>query len=194
MKILGVIASAREDSLSAAAIRVSIESMRQHGAEVDLLDLRCTPLPLFSPHEKHSAPNYTHIKTLVESADAYTLATPDYHGSMSGVLKNFLDYFWTEFAGKTFAYICASHEKGLTAMDQIRTAVRQCYGWSLPYGVSIAEPDVNERNEIINETVKKRLSMLGRDLAIYGGLLHDQRMKDLQSSQPETFLARYRKS
>ena len=70
-------------------------------------------------------------------ADAFLLATPDYHGSMSGAMKNFLDYHWEEFAGKLFGYICASHEKGLTAMDQMRTAVRQCYGWSLPYGVSV---------------------------------------------------------
>ena len=63
---------------------------------------------------------------------------PDYHGSMSGTTKNFLDYFWEKFAGKTFGYICTSHEKGLTAMDQRRTAVRQCMaGVCMPYRVSI---------------------------------------------------------
>jgi NAD(P)H-dependent FMN reductase len=35
-------------------------------------------------------------------ADAFVLASPDYHGSMSGVMKNFLDHFWEEFAGKAF--------------------------------------------------------------------------------------------
>jgi azobenzene reductase len=34
-------------------------------------------------------------------ADAFVLASPD-HGSMSGVMKNFLDHFWEEFAGKAF--------------------------------------------------------------------------------------------
>ena len=71
----------------------------------------------------------------VNWADALILASPDYHGSMSGTIKNFLDHFWREFAGKTFAYVCTSHERGLTVMDQMRTAVRQCYGWSMPYGV-----------------------------------------------------------
>jgi FMN reductase len=65
--------------------------------------------------------------------------------------KNFLDFYWEEFAGKTFGYICTSHEKGLTEMDQMRTAVRQCYGWSLPHGVSInGEEDFNKDAEIIN--------------------------------------------
>jgi NAD(P)H-dependent FMN reductase len=72
---------------------------------------------------------------MVKWADAFILATPDYHGSMAGSMKNFLDYFWSEFAGKLFGYICSSHEKGLTVMDQMRTAVRQCYGWSMPYGI-----------------------------------------------------------
>ena len=79
------------------------------------------------------------------------LATPDYLGSMSGSLKNFLDYFWSEFAGKTFGYIVASHEKGPTVMDQMRTSVRQCYGWSMPYGISISpDEDCNEGRKIIS--------------------------------------------
>jgi azobenzene reductase len=32
-------------------------------------------------------------------------------------MKNFLDHFWEEFAGKVFGYICTSHEKGLTVMS-----------------------------------------------------------------------------
>ena len=93
------------------------------------------------------------------------LASPDYHGSMSGAMKNFLDFYWEEFAGKTFGYICSSHEKGLTVMDQMRTAVRQCYGWSLPYGVSInGEEDFNEKGEIVNSLLVKRLEILARDL------------------------------
>jgi len=56
---------------------------------------------------------------------------------MSGVMKNFLDFFWLDFAGKAFGYVYASHEKGLTVMNQIRTAVRQHYGWSMPYGLPV---------------------------------------------------------
>ncbi len=192
MKILAVLASPREVSLSEAALRYSMKSMQAQGASVTLLDLRKTPLPLYGPNAIATAEHYPGIKSMVDEADAYTLATPDYHGSMSGVLKNFLDFFWLEFAGKTFAYICASHEKGLTAMDQIRTAVRQCYGWSLPYGVAISADDVNEEFEVIDEVKRRRLSMLARDLVVYGGLITGQRREDLQSPESATFLARYR--
>src|SRR5262245_66589103 len=86
-----------------------------------------------------------------------------------------LDHFWEEFAGKLFGYIVASHEKGLTVMDQMRTAVRQCYGWSLPYGVSINGPqDFATGGEISNPRLSKRLLMMGRDLVIYGRLINTQ--------------------
>ena len=80
---------------------------------------------------------------------------------MAGSMKNFLDYFWSEFAGKLFGYICSSHEKGLTVMDQMRTAVRQCYGWSMPYGISInGEKDFETNGDIRNEAVLRRMQVL----------------------------------
>ena len=109
---------------------MTLDLSKNYGAVTNFLDLRHTKLPIYDPDD--SSQNIQGARHLVEWADAYVLASPDYHGSMSGALKNFLDHFWEEFAGKTFGYICASHEKGLTVMDQMRTAVRQCYGWSLP--------------------------------------------------------------
>jgi NAD(P)H-dependent FMN reductase len=112
---------------------------------------------------------------------------------MSGPMKNFLDHYWQEFAGKTFGYICTSHEKGLTVMDQMRTAVRQCYGWSLPYGISVnGGEDFNEAGEIVNSLLAKRLRILARDLIVYGKLIRAQFLQDLSSKESDTFAARYR--
>jgi FMN reductase len=111
---------------------------------------------------------------------------------MSGAIKNFLDYHWDEFAGKLFGYLCASHEKGLTAMDQMRTAVRQCYGWSLPYGVSVhGEEDLDKSGSIRNPRLSGRLRMVARDLCVYGALLRTQFQRDLVMGQLDTFAARY---
>jgi FMN reductase len=112
---------------------------------------------------------------------------------MSGSIKNFLDHYWEEFAGKIFGYICTSHEKGLTVMDQMRTAVRQCYGWSLPYGISVnGEVDFNEEGEVINGILDKRLKMVARDLVVYGRLIRGQFLQDISSEVSDTFAARYR--
>ena len=143
--------------------------------------------------EQNSSPELDKVTEYVKWADAFVLASPDYHGSMSGVMKNFLDFFWSDFAGKTFGYICASHEKGLTVMDQMRTAVRQCYGWSMPYGVSVnSDQDFDKQGNIINENILSRIETIARDLVVYGSLIADQYKKDLQSKESNTFAARYR--
>jgi len=194
LNVLGVGSSMRQGSYSTAALNMILDMAKGNEAETKLLDLRQTNLPML-----YTAKDDTHeigqATVLVEWADAYILATPDYHGSMSGSLKNFLDYFWSEFAGKTFGYIVASHEKGLTVMDQMRTAVRQCYGWSIPYGISInPEDDFNDKKEVINKKLWSRLDMLARDLVVYGKLIRKQFVNDLLQSAPvNTFAAYYKK-
>lgn len=190
-RVLGVGSSLRDKASSTTALSVALNLASKYGAETRLFDLRQNKLPLYDPGENNSNLEIKKISEDVSWADALILSTPDYHGSMSGAMKNFLDYFWAEFAGKTFGYICASHEKGLTAMDQMRTAIRQCYGWSMPYGVSI-----NDREDFtdgkMNPKLESRLDMLARDLVVYGIILRQQFVKDLGESA-NTFASRYRK-
>ena len=194
LKVLGVGSSMRKRSFGAKALKIVLERMEKLEAETHLLDLRKVKMPTFNPNSSMQSGNrLKEITGEVNWADVLILTTPDYHGSMSGPMKNFLDHYWQEFAGKTFGYICASHEKGLTVMDQMRTAVRQCYGWSLPYGISVnGEEDFNEAGEIVSSLLTKRLRMLARDLIIYGELIRKQFLQDLSSKESDTFAARYR--
>ena len=196
-RILGVTGSLRRNSNSTRVLSTLLEiAATKFSADVQILDLRETKLPLYSPGTLSDDPlngNIKRITQLVEWADVFVLASPDYHGSMSGTMKNFLDYFWEEFAGKTFGYLCTSHEKGLTVMDQMRTAVRQCYGWSMPYGISInSGEDLNSNGEIVNAQLSKRLNMLARDLVVYGRLIRNQFKKDLLANDQDTYAAKYR--
>jgi azobenzene reductase len=195
IRLLAVGSSMRENSFSTLAAKLVLHlSNKKYGADTRLLDLRQTELPIYNPED--SSESNTQIQYLVEWADAFILASPDYHGSMSGVMKNFLDHFWAEFAGKLFGFICASHEKGLTVMDQMRTAVRQCYGWSMPYGISInGEEDFNDRAEITNVLLNKRLGMFARDIIVYGDLIRAQFLQDIVDDKLlDTFAIRYKKS
>ena len=192
LKILGVASSMRESSYSTRVLKVVLKKAEEGDAEIKLLDLRELQLPMYHP-EQNSSPELDKVTEYVKWADAFVLASPDYHGSMSGVMKNFLDFFWSDFAGKTFGYICASHEKGLTVMDQMRTAVRQCYGWSMPYGISVnSDQDFDKQGNITNENILSRIETIARDLVVYGNLIANQYKEDLQSKEPNTFAARYR--
>jgi NAD(P)H-dependent FMN reductase len=189
--VLGVAGSTRQGSYSTQALKIALGHAKKHGAEVRLLELNRILLPIYDP----SAPVSKEVERAAEAiawADAFILASPDYHGSMSGALKNFLDHFYEEFAGKMFGYIVASHEKGLTVMDQMRTVVRQCYGWSMPYGVSVNGPQDFTSRELVNSKLSNRLEMMSRDLVVYGRLVRHQFMHDLGSSEQDTFAAHYR--
>ncbi len=200
LKVLGIGSSMRENSYGTKALKFVLDMTKKYDTEIHLLNLRETKLPLFDPdgsteEDTLLSDELRKITDYVIWADAFVLVSPDYHGSMSGVMKNFLDHFWEEFAGKTFGYVCTSHEKGLTAMDQMRTAIRQCYGWSLPYGISInGELDFNTKGEIINDLLVKRLDMLAHDLITYGRLIREQFLKDVSSNVLNTFAARYKVS
>src|SRR5918994_2415381 len=194
MNVLGVGSSMRKASYGTKALKIVLSLINRYDAKTRLLDLREIAMPIYDPGLSNGADKKIQkVTDDVNWADAIILVSPDYHGSMSGSMKNFLDHYWEEFAGKAFGYICTSHEKGLTVMDQMRTAIRQCYGWSLPYGVSInGELDFNTKGEIINDLLDKRLDMLAHDLITYGKLIREQFLRDISSGVSNTFAARYR--
>ena len=194
LKVLGVGSSMRRDSFSTETLQIVLNRVNRNGGDTRLLNLYSNPLPIYAAEYDEKLTGIGYAFELVDWADAIILATPDYHGSMAGSLKNFLDYFWAEFAGKTFGYICSSHEKGLTVMDQMRTAIRQCYGWSFPYGISInSSQDFNKDREIINTRLLGRLDSFARDLVVYGSLIGNQFKKDLNSTIQNSYAVHYRK-
>ena len=193
VNVLAVVGSLHRDSVTRQVIQHVGEQLRAEGCSVDLLDFAQEPLALYNPDTAHELPGYATLQARVDKADVIILGTPDYHGSISGAMKNFLDHFWREFAGKLFATIVASHEKGLTVTDQLRTVARQCYAWTLPYGVSFIEEADCKDGRIVNEAFEHRLQMLIRDARVYGELLGRQRRADLAGRDPG-FMARHRKS
>ncbi|PYI87903.1 MAG: NADPH-dependent FMN reductase [Verrucomicrobia bacterium] len=178
LNVLAVVGSLNRNSVTA-------------GCTVDVLDLLAEPLALYNPDLAYDDPGFPAMQARVHQADVYVLGTPDYHGSLSSAMKNFLDHFWKEFAGKLFATIVASHEKGLTVTDQLRTVARQCYAWSLPYGVSFDEEQDVREGRIVDESFATRLEMFVRDVRVYGEVLARQRQTDL-AGQDRGFMARHR--
>ena len=192
LHIFAVVGSLHEKSVTRVAVNHLVEQFRAAGCSVDMLDLQVETLPLLNTDTAFTAAYYAPLRARVVAADAFILGTPDYHGSISSALKNFLDHFWHEFAGKLFATLVASHEKGLTVHDQLRTVARQCQAWVLPYGVSFIEKVDVKEGAVATDELRKKLVLLARDVRVYGGLLAQQRKADLAGSD-NCFLARLRK-
>ena len=190
--VLLVVGSLHEASITRVVINHLADNLLADGCEVNTLDFIEDPLPLFNPDTVWDQDYYPILKQQIVAADVIVLGTPDYHGSISSTLKNFLDHFWKEFAGKLFATVVASHEKGLTVHDQLRTVARQCYAWVMPYGVSFMEKIDVKDGRIASDDLRNRLEMLRHDIQVYGRLLADQRAADLTGPTPG-FLAQLRK-
>jgi FMN reductase len=190
-RVLCVVGSTARDSTTHAVIGAIASRLRALPLDVDVFDPSREPLPLFNPESSHGQPEFRGLKARVDVTDVFVLCTPDYHGSMSSTMKNFLDHFWHEFTGRLFVPVVVSHEKGLTVIDQLRTVARQCYAWTLPYGVSVAATNEVKDGEAVASALVQRLEMLVADIQVYGMLLATQRLADLAGTRPG-FLARWR--
>ena len=192
LNVMAVVGSLHEKSVTKVAVNYVADGLRDAGCGVDVVNLAEEQLPLVNTDTSFTADYYGPLKERVMAADVFVLGTPDYHGSMSGAMKNFLDHFWREFTGKLFAPMVASHEKGLTVHDQLHTIARQCYAWSLPYAVSFVEKEDVADGEVASDKFRDRLTMMIRDVQVYGSLLANQRKTDLSGEDP-TFMAMLRK-
>ena len=158
LRILCVVGTSAAKSATHAVVSHIAGRLGRLGSDVDIFNPVEEPLSLFNPEISYSSLEFRQLKARVEWAEAYVLGTPDYHGSIASTLKNFLDHFWQEFAGKLFAEVVCSHEKGLTVIDQLRTVARQCYAWTLPYGLSFADSIDVKDGQIVAPALEERIA------------------------------------
>lgn len=93
-KILAFAGSTRSDSWNKKLIKVAAEGARAAGAEVTLIDLRDFPLPLFDQDlEAAGFPEVARkLKQLFLQHQGLLISSPEYNSSISGVLKNAIDW------------------------------------------------------------------------------------------------------
>jgi NAD(P)H-dependent FMN reductase len=93
-KILAFAGSTRSESLNKKLIRIAVDAARQAGASVTLIDLRDFPLPLYDGDlEGREFPeNAKKLKKVFLEHDGLLIASPEYNGSVTGVLKNTIDW------------------------------------------------------------------------------------------------------
>lgn len=143
LSILILSGSNRKDSATAAACRYIRERLARAGHDAVLFDLRERPLPFFSPDEPHAAhPDAAALVAAVRAADALVLGTPEYHGSVSGLLKNALDHLPDgALAGKAVLSLSAAGGAiGTSALTHLQAIVRTVHGVNSPFWISIGGP------------------------------------------------------
>ena len=90
--ILGIGGTIRAGSSSEKALILALRAAEAAGAESRLLGGEfLASLPIFDPRPGEPTASQAALAEAVRAADGVIVATPGYHGSLSGVIKNALD-------------------------------------------------------------------------------------------------------
>ena len=94
LKILVFAGSTRTDSYNKKLARVAADAVKKAGVEATYLDLRDIPLPIYDGdlEEKEFPENATKLKKIFMEHQGLLIASPEYNSSISGVLKNAIDW------------------------------------------------------------------------------------------------------
>ena len=110
-KILAFAGSTRTESWNKKLVKIAAAGARAAGAEVTELDLRDIPLPLYDgdlEHEQGLPPNGRKLKDLMLRHDGFLISSPEYNSSISGVLKNAIDWASRPWGQNAFDHIPAA--------------------------------------------------------------------------------------
>jgi len=90
IRILGIAGSLRRESYNRAALRAATKLVPE-GAILETFEL--DGVPVFNQDEEQNPPaKVTELKRRIREADAILFVTPEYNYSVSGVLKNAIDW------------------------------------------------------------------------------------------------------
>lgn len=170
MKIVSISGSVREDNNTDKALSVVEKYLINKGAELVRLDAKELNLSLPGLLASDDAQK---IQDLVSKADGIVMATPEYHGSYSSVMKLIIDNlgFPSALAGKPVSLlgVAAGQIGAIKALEHLRSVTAHLGMLALPKSVSIASVysvlDVN--GEIEGDELIQRLEGLGQALIDY---------------------------
>ncbi len=166
--VMGVCGSYDLDSANGRMLEIILEECRELGAETVIWDHGSKPLPLVGAEGSWDDEHVKGFQEMAVSADAFVLSSPEYHGTMSGVMKNSLDWLYSKHtSGKVFGLICTlGGQSSNNTLNHMRIAARWIHGWVTPE--QIAVPNVktafDDYGNLIDEDLNGRMLELAKSL------------------------------
>lgn len=169
IQFVGIAGSLRSGSYSQLALQVAAQRLEALGANVEVLDLRSLTLPFCDGGKEY--PDYPDVEKLrqaFQQADGIILATPEYHGGISGVLKNALDLMsFDQFSGKVTGLISVlGGQSNSNALNDLRVIMRWVHAWTIPEQVAIGQAwkVFDENGKLTDEALAKRFDAFAQSL------------------------------
>ncbi|MGQ7276571.1 MULTISPECIES: NADPH-dependent FMN reductase [Brevibacillus] len=174
MKIVGIAGSMNPQSTTKLAVQIVLKAAREAGAETELIHLAEWPMPIYDNRDDASTyPETVHrFVQKVSEADGLVIGSPEYHGSISGALKNALDFLEGRHLRDKQVAILGVAGGGMGATNTVNTLqviMRNLHAWPLPSSPSVPSaynafaPDGTLKDPRLQE----RMETLGRELVRY---------------------------
>ncbi|MEY2333754.1 NADPH-dependent FMN reductase [Acidithiobacillus ferrianus] len=154
MKILIILGSIRQPSLTRILAERAATAYADRGMSVDWVDPRARPLPIADPNYHHDVADTpdANVRTMVRQvaeANGIVLASPLYHGSFSGVLKNAIDSLsFDAFRDKPVGLLSHGNQSKRCAQpcEHLLPVVRTIYGIALQTQVASCKGDFSKNS------------------------------------------------
>jgi FMN reductase len=164
--IVGIGGTMRPASSSERALVTALQAAESAGASTLLFGADALNLPMYAPELGGRTAEAEALVAAIARADGIIVASPGYHGAVSGLVKNALDYVEDlreadrpYLEGRAVGCIaCAGGwQASITTLVGLRTIVHALRGWPTPLGVAINSLDPAPRSD-------DQLAILGRQV------------------------------
>lgn len=179
-RILAFSGSTRESSFNQRLVICAAQEAENAGVDVHVINLGDYTLPLFNQdleREQGQPENAASLKALLASHDGFLLASPEYNGSISPLLKNTLDWVSRKvdgeenmiaYEGKSAALLSASPGRlgGLRGLLHVRSILNNVGVLVLADQVTISSAmrAFDDHGNLIQESDNKRVASVSRNL------------------------------
>jgi len=145
MKVAVILSATRESRVSERlALWVVNEVKKQADTTVELVDLADYPMPFFdeaiSPRfnpNRQPKPMVQKWLKKINEQDAYIIVTPEYNHSITGALKNALDYIDWQVKQKPFAIVSHGSAGGARAAEHLKGIISEIRAIVIPTALAI---------------------------------------------------------
>lgn len=175
LRILAIDGATRQHSRTRQLLYLLKKDFSDPDVDFTIFDQEKSPLPLYDELKLHDEVVQNFLK-LVREADGIILSSPEYHGGISGALKNALD--WIDFLededflkGKVVGLVGGGGSlANAGATFQMMMITRALHGWLMPE-VIISIPKIkmafDEKGELIEEMYRKRMDSFAKKMIKY---------------------------
>ncbi len=176
IRITGICGSLSADGATRKALAIALRGAAEYDAETALLELRDFNLVFYgSVPEKEYPPDVFKLRQALKDSQGIMLATPEYHGSLTGALKNMLDLMSIEdFETKIIGLVgvAGGNIGAINSLNTMKTICRNLHCWVLPQEVSIANSaqTFDDDGNVKDPAIEERLLNVGRQVVKFASV------------------------